>query len=98
MACLPVEVQTDLGCIPTTVGGFVGKLYQIGLGMIGATALLFIIYGGYLLMTSRGNQEQIKKGKSYIFYAIVGVLVAVLGMIFYEVIAVNILKIPGIGS
>lgn len=95
MACLSTETSTDLGCIPNDPVGFVGKFYSIGLSLIGGVAVLFIIYGGYTLLTSRGNPAQINKGKSYIFYAIAGLLLAIFGYVFVQIIAVDILKIPG---
>lgn len=93
--CRANEVITELGCIPTDPIKFVTRFYGIGLGIIGGIALLSIIYGGYLVMTSQGNPTQLNKGKSYIFYAIVGLLLAIFGFVFVEVLAGGILKIPG---
>lgn len=87
---------TELGCIPNDPAGFVSSFYSMGLGIIGAVAILFIIYGGYLLMTSGGNASQISKGRSYIIYAMSGLLLAILGYVFMEVILVDVLQIPGI--
>lgn len=89
--------QTDLGCIPDDVPGFVSKFYGIGLGLIGGVALLFILYGGYLILTSQGNPEQLNRGKTNITYAVIGLLLAIFGYVFIEVIAKDILKIPGFG-
>lgn len=89
------QQNTDLGCIPNDPVLFVGRFYSIGLSLIGGVAVLFIIFGGYTLLTSQGNPTQINKGKSYIFYAIAGLLLAIFGYVFVEVIAVDILKIPG---
>lgn len=88
-------VDTDLGCIPNDPFQFVSKFYGIGLGLIGGVAVLFIIYGGYIILTSQGEQAQLNRGKSYIYYAIAGLLLAVFGFVFIQVIAVNILHIPG---
>lgn len=88
-------IQTDIGCIPIDPMGFVAKFYSIGLGLIGGVALLFIIYGGYLLMTSRGNPTQVALAKSYIMYAVLGLLLAVLGYVFVQIILVDVLQIPG---
>ena len=86
---------TDFGCIPNDPAGFTATIYRIGLGMIGGVAILFIIYGGYILLTSQGDPTRLNKGKSYIMYAIIGLLLAVFGYVFIEVIAVDILHIPG---
>lgn len=95
VSCHPNEVLTDLGCIPTDPVNFVSKYYAIGLGLIGGVALLAIIYGGYIIMTSSGNPAQLNKGRAYIFYAIAGLLLAIFGFVFIEVLANGILKIPG---
>ncbi|PIY94418.1 MAG: hypothetical protein COY68_02560 [Candidatus Levybacteria bacterium CG_4_10_14_0_8_um_filter_35_23] len=95
MACLSTETSTELGCIPNDPVGFVAKFYAIGLGLIGGVSLLYIIYGGYLILVSQGNPEKINNGKSYILYAIIGLLLAIFGYVFIQVIAVDILHIPG---
>ncbi len=91
MHCSP----TDLGCIPNEPIPFVAKFYGIGLGLIGGVAVLFIIYGGYIILSSQGNPENLNKGKSYIMYAIIGLLLAIFGFVFIQIIAVDVLKIPG---
>lgn len=95
MNCTVNEVATDFGCVPMDPGGFVGKFYGVGLSIIGGVAVLFIIYGGYLYLTSKGNPVNVEKGKRYIFYAILGLLLAVFGYVFIQLLAVNILHIPG---
>lgn len=93
--CPVNQSQTELGCIPNDPGGFVSSLYGIGLGLIGGVSVLFIIYGGYLILTSQGSPNQLNKGKSYIMYAIAGLVLAILGFVFIQVITVDILHIPG---
>lgn len=89
------ETSTELGCIPNTVSGFVSKFYGIGLGLIGGVSLLFIIYGAYILMTSQGRPDRISNGKSYIMYAIIGLLLAIFGYVLVQVVAVDMFHIPG---
>lgn len=91
---MPSCISTEIGCIPTDPIAFVAKFYGIGLGLIGGVALLFIIYGGYIILTSSGDPVKLNMGKSYIYYAIAGVLLAVFGFIFIQVIVVDILHIP----
>lgn len=92
---MPSCISTEIGCIPTDPIGFVAKFYGIGLGLIGGVALLFIIYGGYIILTSSGDPIRLNIGKSYIYYAIAGILLAIFGFIFVQVIVVDILHIPG---
>lgn len=92
------EIITDLGNISCSPAGFAQAIYAIGLSFIGVVALLFIVYGGFLILTSQGSPDQVAKGKSYITYSIIGIVVAVSGYTIYEVIVKNILKIPGFNS
>lgn len=89
------HINTDLGCLPSNPYGFVAQFYNWGLGLIGMVGLLFLIIGGYYIMTSHGNPETLHKGKSYVTYAIIGILLAIFGYVFISVVAGNILKLPG---
>lgn len=93
--CKDGKLATDLGSIPCTPAGFASTLYGIGLSFIGVVGVLFIVYGGYLILTSQGNTEQIGRGKSYITYAIIGIVLAVSGFAFYQIVALDVIKIPG---
>lgn len=99
--CIPSQItlnthtQTDLGCFPNDPILFVTEFYGIGLGVIGLVGMLFLIIGGYNLVLSRGDPNRVNVGKSYIVYAIIGILLAVFGFIFMQVVAADILKIPG---
>lgn len=84
-----------IGCTPTDPAGFVNKFYGIGLGLIGGVAVLFVILGGYFILTSQGDAQKLATGRSYITYAVIGLLLAIFGFIFTTIIAVDILRIPG---
>lgn len=87
--------ETEIGCIPKDPAGFAAEYYSYGLGMIGGLSIIFIIIGGYIMLTSQGNPLRLRNGKTYIFYAVFGLLLAIFGYVFIEVIAVDILRIPG---
>lgn len=87
--------MTELGCFPNDPVGFAQKFYSVGLGFVAGVALLALIYGGYAVLTSKGDPARVNNGKSYIFSAIVGLLLAIFGYVFIEVVVVDILKIPG---
>lgn len=90
--------MTEVGCLPTDPIAFIARFYGIGLSLIGGVSMLFIIIGGYVILTSRGNPQQLNVGKSYIFYAILGLLLAIFGYVFIQVIAVDIFHIPGFSA
>lgn len=71
---------------------FLGKIINAAMGIIGSLALVMFIYGGAVWMLSRGNDEQVKKGKSVIIWATLG-----LAIIFtaYALIRFVILALSG---
>lgn len=91
------QKSTELGCMPEDPIMFIGKIYSLGLSIIGGVGLLFIIYGGYIILTSKGNSARLGQGKGFITYAIIGILLAVFGYVIVQVITVDILRIPGFG-
>src|SRR3989338_6033650 len=52
----------------------IGNIIQAALIMIGTIFLVLIVYGGYLWMTARGNQEQVKKAKDIVIQASIGLV------------------------
>lgn len=95
MDCKATETATELGCIPNDPFAFVTSIYGIGLGLIGGVAVLFIIFGGYTILTSQGNPDKLRDGKEYLTYSIIGLLLAIFGFVFVRFIAVDLLRIPG---
>lgn len=94
-ACQPGETETEVGCISGNPIGFTKQVYGVGLGLVGGVGVLFIIYGAYLILSSQGDPAQLQKGKSYILYSIIGIILAVAGFALYQIISVDILKLPG---
>jgi len=93
--CAVNQIGTDFGCMPADPIGFVQKFYGIGLGFVGMVALVALIWGGYSIMTSRGDPHRVTIGKSYIFYAIAGLMLAIFGYVFIQTVLVDILHVPG---
>ncbi len=93
----PGCIETDVGCVRTDVNVFVSQYYKYGLGIIGGFAVLMIIFGSYQILVSHGNPKILNDGKNIIGYALAGLLLAIFGYLFVEVILVDILHIPGFG-
>jgi len=89
--------KTDLSgvCLSSDPIGFASDLYGYGLGLIGGVAVLFVMYGGFVILSSQGDPARLAKGKQYIFFSIVGIILAVSGLAVYQLIGGDILKIPG---
>lgn len=91
-------IESDFVCLSKDPIKLTGSLYAIGLGLVGGVGVLFMIIGAYIVLTSQGDPTKVSKGKEYITYSIVGILLALFGYAFYQIIAVDILKLPGFSN
>lgn len=55
----------------------IGKIIQWIMGIIGALAVLMIVYGGIQYMFSGGDERQVKQAKGILTWSIVGLLICV---------------------
>lgn len=53
----------------------VGTVVNVLVGVLGAIAVILILYAGFLWMTAGGNDEQIKKAKNTIRATVIGMLI-----------------------
>lgn len=98
--CATGEQATDFGCVKIDQkdpNSFFSWAYGVGLGLIGAVGLMALVYGGFMILGSQGNPEKINIGKAYIFYAIIGMVMAFSGYLIYQAIGGRVLQIPGFG-
>lgn len=58
-------------------GGIVKRIISILLFIIGALAVIMLIYGGIQYATSSGDSGRVSKAKNTIMYSIVGLVLAV---------------------
>jgi hypothetical protein len=61
-----------------TAGQAITTALNILFSLSGVAAVFFIVLGGFIYMSSAGNQEQADKGKNTLMYAIIGLAVVVL--------------------
>lgn len=90
-----VAIDTAIGTIPTNPIAFIERLFNIVLSIAGVGALGLLIYGGYNYMVSRGDPERIKGARETITSAIIGLLFIIFSLVILQVIAGDILNIPG---
>lgn len=77
-----VALPNPLGI--TSIPSLIGRIIQGVTGVVGSIALAMFLYGGFLWLTSAGNNEKIKKGKEILVWAVLG-----LALIFSSYIIVN---------
>lgn len=98
MTSVTTDPSQICGIGESDIAVFATKFFGCGVGLIGGVALLFIIYGGFLLALSGGDPSRIRAGREYIMYSIIGMLLAIFALVILNVIGVNILHIPGFNS
>jgi hypothetical protein len=84
-----------LGCIPTEPTALIAKVITFGIGMAGGIAFLLILFGGFQILTSAGNPEQLNAGRELITSAISGLLLIIFSVFVLRIIGVDILGLPG---
>lgn len=89
-------VWTSLGCIQGSVDKFIGEtIFGLGIGLAGGLALLCIIYAAFMMQSSQGNPEKLKKAQELITSCIMGLMLIIFSVFILRLIGVNILQIPG---
>lgn len=57
------------------IKGVVLLIVNFFLGFLGLLALVMVIYGGFLYVSSAGNEENVGKAKKILIYAAIGIVV-----------------------
>ena len=64
----------------------IGRIINYALFVAGAVAVLFVIYGGYLYLTSGGNEDSAKKGRTTVVNALIGLVIIILAYVIVNVV------------
>ena len=62
---------------PKTVGEIIGALIGTVLSFLGIIFLILVLYGGFVWMTSMGNEYKVQKAKDILTQAVIGVIIVV---------------------
>lgn len=91
-----VSVDTALGCIPVEMSKFIAWLLPYLFGIGGGISFLLMVYGFIMMTTSGGDPKAVQGAKETVTSAIVGLLICIFAIFILRLIAIDILKIPGI--
>lgn len=99
---------TQIGCISTNLSDFTNPegaavlvnsiLNRLIFPTVGGIALLYLIYGAFILITSQSNPEKIAQGKTMVMGAIIGLVFTLSVVLIVNVIANQLLRAPGFSS
>ena len=74
-------IQTNSGVGSTDLPTLVGRIINAVLGVLGLLLLVYLLYGGFLWMTSGGDSEGVKKAKTMITNAVIGLVIITLSVV-----------------
>ncbi len=60
---------------------------RIMLQMGFAIAIIFVMVGGYMYITSAGNEEQAGKGRKTVVYALIGMVIIIMAWVIVDVVS-----------
>lgn len=89
--CEEEGVVTAIGCISTTVPGFVTFLLGYILGLAGLVAFFLIIIAGFQILTSAGNPEKLEGAKQLLTAAVLGLFFIIFSVVILEFMGQEIL-------
>jgi len=81
---------TDPSCQPTSAGSgqsatkLVTSVINVLSLLVGAVAVIMLIFGGFRYVTSGGKQESVTSAKNTIIYAIIGLVIVALAQIIVQ--------------
>lgn len=89
-------VWTGIGCVQGDVRRFISEtILGIGIGLAGGISLLCIIYAVFMMQTSGGSPEKLKKAQELLTACITGLILIIFSIFILRLIGVSILRIPG---
>lgn len=86
--------NTALGCIPTTINGFITTFLKVGLGTAGGIAFLMMVFGAIKILSSSGTPENINSGRELIISAVTGLLFIIFSVFLLRLIGIELFKFP----
>lgn len=86
---------TVLGCIKTDPGSFTEQILQLVTAVIGGIMFLVFLFGGFKLLTSAGDPQQLATGKRLVTSSIIALLLIIFSLVILRFVGVEILKLPG---
>ena|SRR3989304_3423710 len=82
--------ETDLKGAKADVPVIIGRVVNIILTFSGIIVLVLFIYGGWLIMTSAGNADKIKRGRAVLLQTTIGIVIILASYAITDYILTNL--------
>ena len=76
----------------------IARLIRVVLGTLGVVAVAFVLYGGFLWMTSRGEDLKIKKAKMIMTNALIGLIIVLSSFAIAQFVISRLSSATGAGT
>lgn len=86
-------IVTAIGCLPYHPFEFLRSFRGVLISMGGGIALLLMIIAAFFVLTSKGNSEQIQRGKEIFTSALIGLLILISSVFLLRLISVDLLDL-----
>jgi len=92
-----VELSNPLGQEMKYPQVIIGQALNAVLGVVGSLALIIMIYGGLMWMTSAGNEQRVKTGRDTLIWATLGLVVIFMSyaLVYFVLKALGLTAPPG---
>lgn len=70
-------VNAGTGLTEGNIVNFIGTLFRGALGVMSLVFFGLMVYGGFVWLTSRGNEEKVTKAKDTVIAAVIGISITV---------------------
>lgn len=78
--------DTGVRCSEGSIASIFRLIINWALAIAFIAAVIILIYGGFLYITSAGNTENATKGKTAIINAIIGIVIIVLSYVIVQIV------------
>ena len=81
------NVGADAGLSTDSVYGIIVSVMYWLLGLVGVLGVIGFVISGILYLTAAGDEEQVEKAKTVMMYSIIGVVVALIGLVILNAVS-----------
>ncbi len=92
------QVGQNIGLGGLDIRLIIAQIIRAILGFLGVIAVVLVIYAGYTIMTSEGNEEKIVQGKRILTNAVIGLAIILSAFAIAQFIINSLSRATGIGG
>lgn len=86
------SASQDSGLSRTDLATGAGSTINVALQIVSTLFLVLIVYGGFLILTARGEEAQFEKGKNTIVASVIGIVIIVSAFAITNLVTARLVK------